>query len=126
RYPLSRMKVVVPEEGLARLSRRLLAPLGVGRAQVETLDAWALDLARRVFGDPAPKLCLDPPALVSSLKRHPALYHALRARFAKLDPKACTLRRLRKRLAVLFTDRAFLASVIDASHGTLPRPAIEE
>jgi len=40
RYPLSRMGVVVPEEGLARLSRRLLQPLGVGKAQVKTLDAW--------------------------------------------------------------------------------------
>jgi DNA helicase IV len=126
RYPLASTKVVVPEEGLARLSRRLLAPLGMGDAQVDTLDAWALALARRVFEDPRMRLCPDPPALVTSLKRHPALFHALRERFARLDPKHATLRRLRKRLATLFTDRAFLGDVVAASGGTLPRGAIEE
>jgi DNA helicase IV len=126
RYPLARTKVVVPEEGLARLSRRLLAPLGVVDAQVETLDAWALALARREFGDPKLRICEEPPALVSSLKRHPALYRALRERFARLDAKSATLRKLRKRLATLFTDRTFLAGVVADAGGSLPRGAIEE
>ena len=62
----------MPEEGLARLSRRLLEPLGVGASQVKTLDAWVTELARRVFA--RPPVCFDAPPLVSSLKRHPALY----------------------------------------------------
>src|SRR5260370_34279541 len=84
-YPLSRVGVVVPEEGLARLSRRLLSPLGVGRAQVKTLDAWAHDLARQVFNDPVPRICMDAPALVSGLKRHPPLYAALCRPFGRIQ-----------------------------------------
>ncbi|KYF69790.1 ATP-binding domain-containing protein [Sorangium cellulosum] len=126
RCPLSAMSVVVPEEGLARLSRRLLAPLGAGEAQVKTLDAWSAATAREVFGRPI-ALCVDPPALVSSLKRHPALYRALsRGRFAKLAPASTTLPRLRRRLADVFTDRGFLEGVVAASGGDLPRSAVEE
>ncbi|KYF78727.1 DNA helicase [Sorangium cellulosum] len=126
RYPLSAMSVVVPEEGLARLSRRLLAPLGAGEAQVKTLDAWSAATAREVFGRPI-ALCADPPALVSSLKRHPALYRALSSgRFAKLAPASTTLPRLRRRLADVFTDRGFLEGVVAASGGDLPRTAVEE
>ena len=126
RYPLSRMEVVVPEEGLARLSRRLLEPLGGGAAPVRTLDAWSQELARRVFGAEAPKRCVEPPGLVSSLKRHPALYDALRARFAELSPASATARQLRRSLAELFTDRPFLEGVVAASGGDLPRSAVEE
>ncbi|HEY0838906.1 MAG TPA: ATP-binding domain-containing protein [Vulgatibacter sp.] len=79
RYPIARARVVVPEEGLARLSARLLAPIGGGEAQVRTLDDAAIAFARSVFGK-LPPLCFDPPALVSGLKRHPALFDALRAR----------------------------------------------
>jgi hypothetical protein len=125
RYPLSRVGVVVPEEGLARLSRRLLAPLGVGQTQVKTLDTWAHDLAQVVLG-PLPRLYAEPPAVVSSLKRHPALYDALRSRFQHL-PQApnVTLRRLRRRLAEALTDRTFLERVV--SHGPgLSRVAIDE
>ncbi|WP_437671051.1 ATP-binding domain-containing protein [Sorangium sp. So ce131] len=127
RYPLSTMSVVVPEEGLARLSRRLLAPLGAGEAQVKTLDAWSSATARAVFNPRRPiALCTDPPALVSSLKRHPALYRALRERFARLAPASTTLDRLRRRLADAFTDRGFLEEVVAASGGDLPRSAVEE
>jgi DNA helicase-2/ATP-dependent DNA helicase PcrA len=126
RYPLGRMRVVVPEEGLARLSRRLLEPLGVGRTQVKTLDAWAHELARRVFTDPLPRICMDPPALVSSLKRHPSLYDALRERFGELKPAHATLKRLRPRLADAFSDRTFLGEVVARSRGTLSRAAIED
>jgi DNA helicase II / ATP-dependent DNA helicase PcrA len=135
--PLSAMRVVVPEEGLARLSRRLLAPLGAGEAQVQTLDAWASALAARVFGGGI-TICADPPALVTSLKRHPALFRALGERFGgraagrsgrgerpERSPRAA-LRRLRRRLAELLTDRPFLSSVVEASRGDLPRTCVEE
>ncbi len=125
-YPLSRVGVVVPEEGLARLSRRLLSPLGVGKAQVKTLDAWAHDLARQVFSDPVPRICMDAPALVSGLKRHPALYDALRRRFGSIKPENATLKRLRRRLADVYSDRVFLGDVVASAGGGLPRGAIEE
>ena len=110
RYALDRMQVLVPEEGLARLSRRLLAPLGVAEARVQTLDDWASTLAPRVFGARLPPLCPETPALVSSLKRHPALYAALRAHFAaqKASRAQPSFKRLRRLLAELFSDREFL------------------
>lgn len=126
RYPLADMAVLVPEEGLARLSRRLLAPLGVGDAQVRTLDSWSSRLAMEVFGSSLPPSCPETPALVTGLKRHPALYHALTARFARLKPANAKVSILLRRLTELYTDRAFLAEVVDASAGELPRSAIEE
>lgn len=126
-FPLARMRVVVPEEGLARLSRRLLAPLGVAGAQVSTLDAWAVELVRRAFMR-LPRLCPETPALVSSLKRHPALYRALHARFASKKPSAkpLSLKRIRRQLAELCSDREFLSGVVADAEGTLPAAAIEQ
>jgi DNA helicase IV len=125
-FPLSRMHVVVPEEGLARLSRRLLRPLGVGAAQVKTLDGWAYDLTSQVFGETPPGISTECPGVVSSLKRHPALYRALRDRFANLAPANTTLKRLRRRLADALTDRQFLEHVVAASGGDLRQGAIEQ
>jgi len=125
RYPLARIGVVVPEEGLARLSRRLLEPLGVGSAQVKTLDRWALTLAVEVFGA-TPRICGEPPALVASFKRHPALFDALHARRATFPPGRATLKALRRRLTDLLTDRAFLAEVVAATGGAVPRSAVDE
>ncbi len=124
RHPLSRASVVVPEEGLARLSRRLLEPLGVGASHVKTAEAWIIELARRVFARPI-EVCFDAPPLVSSLKRHPALHRAILARAGAAEPSV-ELARLRGRLAELFTDREFLSAVVGASSGDLPTTAIEE
>jgi DNA helicase IV len=125
RFPAGEVRVVVPEEGLARLSRRLLEPLGIAPTQVATLDAWATALSIVIFGK-ASKLCDEPPALVTSLKRHPALYDALGARFARTSAKGTTLGRLRRKLADALTDRGFLAGVVDAARGDLSRACIEE
>lgn len=127
RYAPARLQVLVPEEGLARLSRRLLAPLGLLEARVQTLDEWASSLARRTFGARLPKLCSETPALVTSLKRHPALYAALRARFArsKASGSAPSIKRLRRLTTELFSDREFLGSVVDAAGGTLSRAAVD-
>ncbi len=121
------MQVIVPEEGLARLSRRLLAPLGVAEARVQTLDDWASNLAQRVFGARLPRLCPETPALVSSLKRHPALYAALHARFARQKTSSAqpSFKRLRRLSAELFSDREFLNGVVDSAQGTLSRAAVE-
>lgn len=124
-YPLSELQVVVPEEGLARLSRRLLEPLGAREAQVKTLDVWAAELAQRVFERPL-KLSNAAPGVVTSLKRHPALFRALSQRFEQRPAKKPTLRTLKRRLAELFTDREFLTDVVGASNGELSRSAIEE
>jgi DNA helicase II / ATP-dependent DNA helicase PcrA len=126
RYALERALVIVPEEGLARLSRRLLQPLGGKTADVRTLDAWAEQLCKDVFGKSMPPIYRDAPGLVVNLKRHPALYEELRVEFAKLRPEHTTIRRLRRRLVERFSDRAFLERVVARADGTLARAAIEQ
>jgi DNA helicase IV len=126
RVPLSRARVVVPEEGLSRLAARLLAPLGGGAAKVQTLDAAFLELGRRVFG-PLPRIVDDPPALVTALKRHPALFDALRFRLGnRRGSGAPSWKRLRRELSVPLTDRTFLAGVVERARGGLPRTVVED
>ncbi|WP_164020900.1 ATP-binding domain-containing protein [Pyxidicoccus trucidator] len=126
-YPQARMKLIVPEEGLARLSRRLLAPLGLGGVAVQTRDSWLLATARQAFNLPGIKLWHDTPPLVSRLKRHPTLRRALAARIGVPKTAAgTTLERLRTRLADAFLDRHFLDTVVSAARGELPRTAIDE
>lgn len=122
--PIASAGVIVPEEGLARLSRRLLAPFGVSERQVRTLDAWALALAREVFGS-VPRIGDETPAVVARLKRHPALFDGLAPELDRLAPTR-SLRKLQRAVALRLSDRTFLARVIDASEGDLPRGAIEE
>jgi DNA helicase-2/ATP-dependent DNA helicase PcrA len=124
-YPLSAAKVVIPEEGLARLARRLLEPLQVGPGHVQTVATWATELARRAFGSRL-RLCVDSPPLVSSLKRHPTLYRILPDQFGGATATATKLARLRRGLAEAFTDRGFLEAVVAASAGDLPKTAVEE
>jgi DNA helicase IV len=124
RFAPGRLAVVVPEPGLARLTQRLLEPLGLGRVPVRTLDSWARGAFQSAFSAPPPRLCDDPPPLVSRLKRHPALYGALRRRphlaeVPRLGP-------LKRELSDLLVDRAFLESVVRSAGGDLPTTAIEE
>jgi len=119
-----RLGVVVPEEGLARLSRRLLEPLGMASVRVETLEAWLKRSAGAAFGPKALRLSPETPALVSALKRHPALRRPLLERLR--PPLPAGLAPLRSRLADVFTDRRFLGGVVEAAGGGLPRTAVEE
>jgi len=123
-YPASRIQVVVPEAGLARLSARLLAPLGLDKVAVRTLDGWGRAAFHSAFGVPPPRLCAEPPALVSRFKRHPALYGALRHR---PQPHGTSeLKRLRRDLGDLLVEPAFVSAVVEAGGGDLPRTAVEE
>ncbi|HET9552790.1 MAG TPA: ATP-binding domain-containing protein, partial [Anaeromyxobacteraceae bacterium] len=124
RYPASRIQVVVPETGLARLTARLLAPLGLDKVAVRTLEEWARGAFQSVFGAPPPRLCADPPALVSRLKRHPALHEALRRR--PQPAGEATLRRLRSDLGDLLVEPRFVAAVVEAAKGDLPTTAVDE
>jgi len=123
-FPAARLQVVVPETGLARLAVRLLSPLGLDRVAVRTLDDWARGAFQSAFGVPPPRLCGDPPALVSRLKRHPALHELLRRR--PQPAGEVTLRRLRRDLGDLLVDPRFVASVVEAARGDLPSTAVEE
>jgi DNA helicase II / ATP-dependent DNA helicase PcrA len=125
RFPSSRLQVVVPEIGLARLAARLLEPLGLDRAAVRTLESWSRGAFQSAFGAPPPRLFADTPPLVARLKRHPALFELLRRRPHLADERPSLLR-LRRELGDLFVDRAFLEGVVRAAAGDLPSTAIEE
>jgi DNA helicase IV len=122
----SKMKVIVPEEGLARLSKRLLAPLELRNVSVETLDAWAYATACTAFGVKSIALSADKPALAARLKRHPALRPVLERQLGKRKISDPSLKKLRKRLAEVLTDRTLLTEVVAASKGDLPSTAIED
>jgi DNA helicase IV len=123
-YPASRIQVVVPEAGLARLSARLLAPLGLDKVAVRTLDEWARAAFHSAFGVPPPRLCAEPPALVSRLKRHPALHATLRRR--PQPTGEVSLKRLRRDLGDLLVEPTFVAAVVEAGRGDLPTTAVDE
>ena len=128
KFAPGRMQVVVPETGLARLSSKLLAPLGLGGVQVRTLDLWAKERIRAAF-DPnsQPKLCEDTPPAVARLKRHPALYHVLKQRLLRDQGKGpAGYGGLRRELSEIFTDRGLLAQVVEGSRQDLPTPVIAE
>ena len=111
-----------PRRGWPVSRRGSSAPLGGGAASVQTLDAAFLDLARRVFGG-LPRIVHDPPALVSSLKRHPALHDALHAALsARRSGGAPNWRKLRRELATFLTDRPFLEGVVERAAGRCPGP----
>ncbi len=121
----TRLQVVVPEEGLARLSRRLLAPLGLEKVPVKTLSSWARDTARKVFQQRELEAFDDAPPLVTRLKRHPALAAALK-NHPSVGRGASSFATLRRQLAEAFSDRPFLEGVVAASGGDLPTTAVEE
>ncbi len=118
------MAVVVPEEGLARLSRRLLAPLGLAEARVETLATWLARGAAAAFGARGLRLHADTPPLASALKRHPALREPLLRRVG--DARGLSFPALRARIADVLTDRGLLEEVVARAAGSLPRTAVEE
>jgi DNA helicase-2/ATP-dependent DNA helicase PcrA len=76
RFPQNKMLVIVPEEGLVRLSRKLLDSLGLKDVDVKTFDSWVEVQARRIIRALPDKLSSYVPANVSRIKRHPALLEA--------------------------------------------------
>ena len=133
RIPLVRARVVVPEVGLSRLAQRLLAPLlpapekddDVGPEIVFTLDDYLMRLSRRAFGQ-LPRVNFEPPALVTAVKRHPALYDLLREAVEGEKPVKLEVKPMWRQLALFLSDSAFLAKVVAAAGGTLPSTAIAD
>lgn len=72
-FPSNKILVVVPEEGLVRLSKKLLASLNLHDVEVLTFDDWAEAQARRVLKNLPSKVSAYVPNNVSRIKRHPAL-----------------------------------------------------
>ncbi len=119
-----RLLVVVPEPGLAKLSRRLLAPLGLGAAEVLTFRGWARREVLRLLPDLPRRSLDDAPSGVARLKRSRALFELLPEwlRHRPFQPLP-SLARLR---GELLTDRRFLTEVVVRSGGEVPAYAVDE
>lgn len=73
KFAQHKMAVIVPDEGLVRLSRKLLDSLGLHRVMVVSFDKFFVERAYQIIRKLPRKLCDSPPGAVTSLKRHPAL-----------------------------------------------------
>lgn len=125
RFPPHRLQVVVPEQGLARLSRKLLEPLGLSSVKVSTLDDWLHHTALETFEQRSIAVTDEAPASVSRLKRHPALREPL-VRALPRDAGRMSFHVLRRKVQELFADRAFVARVVEDSQGDLPIGVIDD
>jgi DNA helicase-2/ATP-dependent DNA helicase PcrA len=73
-YTQSQMKVVVPEQGLVRLTERLLRGLNLDDVSVETFDAWITAQGRQILKGVPKRLYEWTPSEVVVMKRHPAMF----------------------------------------------------
>lgn len=126
-----RALVLVPTEGLRRLTISMLDRLEVEKVEVQTFDAWVSREARRIFRDVPARDSRDTSAAVIRFKRHPALRDVLRelagegpgTRAKKSSRKRTTRRR---DLLHLFGDRALLERAITLSGGRLTVRMMEQ
>ncbi len=65
--------VIVPEEGLVRLTRSLLEELDMKAVRIITVDEWFAEQARTLFPDLPQRLASATPPAVTAIKRHAAL-----------------------------------------------------
>ena len=86
RFAQHKMAVIVPDEGLVRLSRKLLDSLGLGRVLVSSFDKFFPERVFKVIRKLSHKICESPPGTVTYFKRHPALREVLKE-FIELQAK---------------------------------------
>ncbi|MDO9015353.1 MAG: ATP-binding domain-containing protein [Deltaproteobacteria bacterium] len=115
--------VLVPVEGLQRLSTTLLARLGAKGVEVKSYERWAAVQARRAFPGLPRRESQAAPAAVTRLKRHPALREALADVAARPGrPRGATA--TREDLQHLFGDRVLMERVARASAGAVSPHAV--
>ena len=115
-----------PETGLARLAARLLEPLGLDRAQVRTVDAWARGSFQSAFGVAAAAARRGDAAARRATEAPPG---ALRGAPAPAAPRRGARRRSARCGASSATSSSTAPSssaVVPAAAGGLPTTAIEE
>lgn len=77
-YTQASMMVVVPEQGLVRLSERLLNNLDLKQVRVFTFDSWVKQQGKKLLRDLPKRYCQVTPSSVIYIKRHPALLRVIR------------------------------------------------
>ena len=111
-----RAAVIVPTEGLRRLSAALLERLGVSGVQVWLFDRWAGIEARRAFRRLPERESQDASAGVIRIKRDPALRGVLAELMGRHAGGQRDRRRTRRRdLLHLFGDRVLMQKLAAAS-----------
>ena len=131
--PNLRCAVIVPTDGLRRLSELLLERLGVADAEAWTFDAWAAAQAHKCFKDLPKRESQGASANVIALKRHPALFAALEEIAARGPPPegdddaAASPKRgasvKRADLQLVFGDEVLMARVAAAAGDAVTAPA---
>lgn len=122
-----RAAVIVPSEGLRRLTNLVLERRRVKDVQVWTFDRWAGTVARHAFRDLPARESVSLRAGVLAVKRSRALRSVL-AEYVEARRGSARGRQLAKRadLHHLFGDTAWIEKVFAAANGTIRRTAIEE
>ena len=114
--PGLRAAVIVPTEGLRRLSAALLERLGASGVEVWLYDRWAAAQARRAFAKLPERESQDASAGVIRIKRDPALRGVLAELAARHATSPRGGRRTRRRdLLHLFGDRVLMHKLAAAS-----------
>jgi hypothetical protein len=109
--PGLRAAVIVPTEGLRRLSAALLERMGVGGVGVWLFDRWAGVEARRAFRKLPERESQDASAGVIRIKRDPALRGVL----AELATRRSSRQTRRRDLLHVFGDRVLMEKLAAAS-----------
>lgn len=124
--------VVVPTEGLRRLSARLLTRLSVPGVEVVTFASFIVAQARAVFADVPARLSRDATPATVRLKRHAAVAEVIPA-VAEGTPAMRAVERGRlpshatwRHLLHLWGDRELLAHIIGSAGEALPSHAVRE
>lgn len=122
-----RAAVMVPTEGLRRLTEVMLERRGIRGVDVLTYESWAAKAARRVFRDLPRRDSTDAKSGVMKLKRHGALEGILQ-QYVREKPKPAVdpdrpsrykSRAKRADLLHLFGDSAWMDKVVERSGGDL-------
>jgi DNA helicase-2/ATP-dependent DNA helicase PcrA len=76
--------VIVPELGIARLSKILLRSIHMDKVEVMTFDQWVCFHGQRVFAGLPRRICEETPSRVIAFKRHPAILSVIDHFVAKI------------------------------------------
>ncbi len=77
KIPTDKMVVIVPETGLVRLTKRLLASLAMSQVAVLTFDRWVEQQARKVLRGLPKRVYPDTSGNIVKFKRHPAIENGI-------------------------------------------------
>ncbi len=77
KFRQNRLLVIVPENGLVRLCKKLLASLGLSDVRVSSYDDWMAYQGKHLLRCVPTRLFRSTPAKIVRFKRHPALLEVL-------------------------------------------------